>query len=469
MSPCGLGKLGQLPMARAAFDQSPKAHCLSGTRVDIINKILSDLKDSPSRFVWLKGSPGRGKSAIAKSICIELRADNVPVTSFFFNKDGSQAHTSSAERFASTIARQLARISVEFGKELEKLDLAESSQNFSKEKQLEQLVITPANKVVWSSRVVLVLDALDECGDRDALKELMGLVGQLQRLPPTFAVFVSCRPVDVVEDFFGDIPPKQLSLDNNAATEDMRIFVRRSLSDISDKSSSGKWPPPVSKMNDFADACGGLFEIASVRIRQVCDDSVPHIEAFNFFLSSHDPAPSLVKEYRRILRSAYTSKLVSGEGNQLHQIAYQRYRQIVSVLITVFQRMSPQSVASLVGMEVDQIRVTLKHLSPVMETRGNNELFQFYHASFREFLFLEDDPASGSYPVCFGGVRHIETLEFCLRNIRNSEYGKKKWHAHLWATKADEALSIPALLQSFAENGLFEWLESVDSSYAQGG
>ena len=172
-------------MARAAFDQSPKAHCLSGTRVDIIKQLLSDLKNSPSRFVWLKGSPGRGKSAIAKSICTELRADNVPVTSFFFNKDGSQAHTSSAARFASTIARQLARISDEFGKELAKLDLEESSQNFSKEEQLEQLVISPATKVVWSSRVVLVLDALDECGDRDALRELVGLVGLLQRLPRT--------------------------------------------------------------------------------------------------------------------------------------------------------------------------------------------------------------------------------------------------------------------------------------------
>ena len=222
-------------------------------------------------------------------------------------------------------------------------------------------------------------------------------------------------------------------------------------------------------MDDFADACGGLFEIASVRIRQVCDDSVPHIEAFNFFLSSQDPAPSPVKEYRRILRSAYTNKLMSGEGNQLHQIAYQRYRQFVGVLITAFERMSPQSLAFLVNMEVDQIRVTLKHLSPVMETRGNDELFQFYRASFREFLLLEDDLASGSYPVCFGGARHIETLEFCLRNIRNSEYGKKNWLAHLETTKTDEARRIPALLQSFAENGLFEWLESMDSRDAESG
>ena len=133
---CSLEKLRQLPIARAAFDQSPKAHCLSGTRVDIIKQLLSDLKNSPSRFVWLKGSPGRGKSAIAKSICTELRADNVPVTSFFFNKDGSQAHTSSAARFASTIARQLARISDEFGKELAKLDLEESLRTSPKKNSL---------------------------------------------------------------------------------------------------------------------------------------------------------------------------------------------------------------------------------------------------------------------------------------------------------------------------------------------
>lgn len=106
-----------------------------------------------------------------------------------------------------------------------------------------------------------------------------------------------------------------------------------------------------------------------------CND-VTLIEVFNFLLSSRDPAPSLVKEYRRILRSAYADKLTSSEGTQLHQIVYQRFDDLV-------QPMTPRVLASLVNMEVDQIRASLKHLSPVMEMKGDNDPFRFCHASFR--------------------------------------------------------------------------------------
>jgi len=143
-----VGALKQLPLASAAFDESPKAPCLSGTRLDVLQGLVSDLKDDQSRLIWLKGSPGRGKSAIAKSVCIELCSDNIPVISFFFNKDGSQAYTASTERFASTIALQLARFSLDFEYMLADMDLDQVIRNHSKEQQLEQLVIIPACQVM---------------------------------------------------------------------------------------------------------------------------------------------------------------------------------------------------------------------------------------------------------------------------------------------------------------------------------
>lgn len=186
----GLEKLKQLLMASAAFDQSPKAQCMSGTWVGIIKELLSDLKDSRSCLVWLKGSPGSGKLAIMKSICIELCADKIPVVLFFFNKNGSRAHTSLVERFVAMIAHQLARISNEFSKVLAELDLEESLRNISKAEQLEELVISPASRVKWSPQVVLVLDVPDECRGQHALKELMELARKLLQLPPAFAILI---------------------------------------------------------------------------------------------------------------------------------------------------------------------------------------------------------------------------------------------------------------------------------------
>ena len=120
-----------------------------------------------------------------KSICIELCADKIPVVLFFFNKNGSRAHTSLVERFVAMIAHQLARISNEFSKVLE-----ESLRNISKAEQLEELVISPASRVKWSPQVVLVLDAPDECRGQHALKELMELARKLLQLPPAFAILI---------------------------------------------------------------------------------------------------------------------------------------------------------------------------------------------------------------------------------------------------------------------------------------
>jgi len=451
-------------MACATFDESPKAPCLSGTRVDTLQGLVADLKGDQFRLVWLKGSPGRGKSAIAKSVCIELRSDKIPVISFFFNKDGSQAHTASTEIFASTIARQLARYSSEFNSLLASLDLDQVVHSHSKEQQLEQLVIAPACQVEWRSRVVIVLDALDECGDRQALKELMELVQKLLQLPPVFSILISCRPVDVIHNFMKGVLTKQRSLDDTDATGDIRIFVRSILSSITDESGSGKWPPKVSKMDQFANVCGGLFEIASVRIRQLLhQDSVPLIEMFDLFLSyPHDPTPSLVTEYRRILKSAYTDKLVSNEGTRGHQIAYHRYRQFVSLLITAFEPLSPLSLASLANMKVYQVRDSLKQLSPVMEIGGDSDPFRFYHASFREFL-LSNEPPSTLYPVSFNGPQHVETLEQCLKNFQISVYGKTMWPRHLAATTNNESLRVVAILGLFSKEDLFRWLECVSA------
>jgi len=43
--------------------------CMEGTRSDILDKIESELKrvDSPN-VIWIRGSPGVGKSALAASI-----------------------------------------------------------------------------------------------------------------------------------------------------------------------------------------------------------------------------------------------------------------------------------------------------------------------------------------------------------------------------------------------------------------
>jgi hypothetical protein len=59
-------------------------------------------------FRGYAGSPGIGKTAIAKSIAIDLHGQRRLAASFFFDKSRNRPGTASLEMFVNTIASQLA-------------------------------------------------------------------------------------------------------------------------------------------------------------------------------------------------------------------------------------------------------------------------------------------------------------------------------------------------------------------------
>ncbi|KAF8330886.1 uncharacterized protein EI90DRAFT_2828301, partial [Cantharellus anzutake] len=63
------------------------SECLESTRVEIQRSILDRLKEREHRFVWLRGSPGTGKTAISTSVASTLDKRNHLAASFFWDKN----------------------------------------------------------------------------------------------------------------------------------------------------------------------------------------------------------------------------------------------------------------------------------------------------------------------------------------------------------------------------------------------
>ncbi|KAF8341616.1 uncharacterized protein EI90DRAFT_1759224 [Cantharellus anzutake] len=176
-----------------------KSECLPGMRDKIQESLLKHLKEAGNRFVWLRGSPGTGKTAISMSVASTLKKQGVLAASFFWDKNQAGKGLDSIELFPSTLACQLASFNEDFKlslvRRLRQPDLV-FVQDLPLETQINTLMIEPMRDI-WSSgkdRIVIILDGLDECGDQERLGALMELVLAFEELPPIFSILVSCRP-----------------------------------------------------------------------------------------------------------------------------------------------------------------------------------------------------------------------------------------------------------------------------------
>ena len=363
----------------------------------------------------------------------------------------------------------MARFCPEFRDELIDQDLVDLPGE--KVEQLERLVLEPANQVKMSSgRIVIVLDALDECGGPSAVRELVGLVQNLYKHPARFFIFISCRDVASVNEFFTGVSgadKKLYELDKIKQGEDLEIYVQDRLSNFS---ASGAWPPTKKQIGTFTRSCDNLFEIAAIRLRDVCDpdSKLPAIDTFERYLGNPgDRPPALDDEYKCIIESAYIDDLISQKRNregvqyQTFLDAYDRYRLCVCMLITAFRPLILPELASLVQLREDQVQSALKPLRPVLVIGDKWTPFRFYHASCREFLLgddpckQEDDPIRKEFPICFSGPRHVEIFEQCL-NTRSFGYGRN-WKWHLEEIPDDEV--VLDIVKSHLEKNFIQWPE----------
>ncbi|KAG1776661.1 hypothetical protein EV702DRAFT_1006161 [Suillus placidus] len=110
-------KLSQVAVKGAQYDsreRQPHPKCLKGTRVDLLNVIYGLLdKQEKNQIVWLHGTAGVGKSAVAFTVAERMRHLKVTEGSkekrlagtFFFSRKHTKRRTTGY--FFATLAYQL--------------------------------------------------------------------------------------------------------------------------------------------------------------------------------------------------------------------------------------------------------------------------------------------------------------------------------------------------------------------------
>src|SRR6201994_1934674 len=166
----------KLPRVEASYDdwacKKQSGPCFGRTREALIADIETWIATGVrSQIYVLFGLAGIGKSTVAFTIADRAKTAGRLGASFFFSRD--EAELSNAKRFFTTIAFQLCVYDKEFAQAIENV-LQEERGTAATTKdpgnQLEILILKPLRDIVRSrpQPVVVVVDALDECEDRDA-------------------------------------------------------------------------------------------------------------------------------------------------------------------------------------------------------------------------------------------------------------------------------------------------------------
>ncbi|KIK56951.1 hypothetical protein GYMLUDRAFT_1012462, partial [Collybiopsis luxurians FD-317 M1] len=191
--------LKKLNPDRKALLDSDKI-CLKDTRVEIIQKIsqwIHSTKTNVPQTFFLYGTAGTGKSAIAHTIGNKCREEDCLGSFFHFDKTFSMEQTPS--KAIKSIAFNLAMYVPEFGAGL--VEILDKDPYVlispSLKEQWQSLILKPAQLVPQSRPVVIIIDALDECGphiDGDPrMKFFSILMDGIHELPHNFRVLVTSR------------------------------------------------------------------------------------------------------------------------------------------------------------------------------------------------------------------------------------------------------------------------------------
>jgi hypothetical protein len=450
----------------------------------------------PERILWLFGVAGSGKSAIAHTIAHRFR--DLQRLGSLFCFDASD-RTRGPAQLLPTITRNLADFDPEWKKSLlEVIGKSLSDRTTSSlDIQFTKFFLEPAMKLTAVGPILIIVDALDESGDKSIRASLLRIFSRLQELPANFRILVTSRPEeDIMAAFDRTLGVRIIdmsSVGDESTDEDMRCFISSELSSFSTELDS-HWPEHL-WIEELVRVSDHLFQWAATACKFVQGIGQDGLEAFDsverlrFLITEkgktegdgfdYDPLDGL---YRTILSR------VCGRSEGAR-------RRILDALSLVLSTREPIPLTTV--RELFEMRESQSLLSRVLGPLGSllhgiadqRSPVRPLHASFRDFITIPE--RSGPYCVDLS-PQHLRLAHACIRvmrtqlkfnichlqtsYLRNHEiigledltkrhisdslsYSCQFWPDHVHLSLQSENSALFDELRRFLEENLMFWLE----------
>jgi len=463
-------QLDELMRALGGNSLPPREPCMKGTRTTILQEIEDEVnKVDGHDVIWIRGSLGVGKSALAASIADRLRVQGRHVIWFRFDRTESTTITTNA--LWCVVAHDLAHQYPSFRRQLARGNTEFGSSNIDRlfetliEKPLSALYHDPHEQLP-----VIVVDALDECGglrhdpteqkDYDALLRTLRHWAQ-EDCRKKFRLIITSRPDKHIEQIF----PKSISTHvkipsgnevkpGDKPSKDIQAFLESHLS-VMDMDKA--W---VSEARDYlALRAAGMFIWATTAVQFLQKN--PR-ERFHILKTREQERGATIFEE---LNSLYSTVVKTSFGHDTVEEEIKAITSVVGATIFAKQPLDDTVLTKLPG--VDTLEFIRNGLASVIDS---GPIFRFHHRSFEDFLlsqtFREGFPKLSSIQdrdlherqlaaLCLNCMisseLHFNTCDLTSSNIKNVDipatnkpavshlisYSCQFWADHLFRTHAE--------------------------------
>jgi hypothetical protein len=397
------------PVGPARYGSAPA--CLPGTRENILGEVFDWTRrhDTSESLLWVHGHAGLGKSAIATSACKMFDACDALAASFFCKRDDPERRD--PQRVLTTIIYGLAvrhqwyasAVAAAIQKDIQ---LCNSPIQIQYDKLIRDLIQQPTLSAC-STELVIVIDALDECGTSETRKELLGYLLAMSQLVDWLKIVITSRPDQDIHHFLDRSALTSYSsrdVYQYDASNDIQAFIQHR---IANSTKSKLIPENATDL--LTKGAGGLFIWAQT--------------ACEFMLNSPNPRSRLSmviksNQSSSALDTLYTTAIVAGlgdDGEDNRQIVQQYLGAII--VCSTRTPLSVSTLSELLGgrVERDIFQSVVDSLASVLYTdHSQSGAVRVYHPSFADYMTTPG--RSGHFCINIAQQNGI-LAESCLRTM----------------------------------------------------
>ncbi|KAG8731342.1 hypothetical protein FRC11_004447, partial [Ceratobasidium sp. 423] len=404
------------PMDPSGYD--PDQTCLDGTREAVLNKIItwSQNRDNGQNLLWISGPAGMGKSSVATSICQRLHAIRALAGSFFCHHDDPDS--SNPLRLINNLVYTMAVRLPSYAHEVAdaiRLDRTICTSHLSL--RYEHLVRRPLERLKSMSTpttLIVVVDGLDECGDRDSREKLLDKLYNLSKLVPWLKVIISARPLGDIQEYFQIHCPHEpiIHLEAYDASDDIRIYIQGQLGQLARKEN---WPRD--SFDRLCTMAEGVFLWATLATKYIKKSIFPGLPRLHTILNNQKSP--LTDRFHALYTRAL--KVATNDNDDGIKDAHLR---CMGAILATSEREPPDipglQYLLLITSQVDQLTFEriLKNLAPLLLVLDGGRI-KLLHRSLKDFI--TDSSCSGEFYIpieqCEAGPA-VCCLEVMQRELR---------------------------------------------------